>query len=110
MIQISSGLPSTSTVLTRQLSQVTTSRNLSLQDRGRHLFNASAGSFTLTIPSNVFSEGDELEIACPGAGSIVVTPGSGVTLNGGSGSLTCRAGKGAYLKFYSAGNVWIYGG
>jgi len=84
---------------------VSASRNLAIGDVNAVLF--VTGTYTLTIPANTFTAGDQITIVRTGATTVTITAGAGVTLNGVSaGSTTITtAYKMVTLVFQSANEV-----
>lgn len=86
---------------------VSSSRNLAATDYGAVL--SVTGSRTLTIPTGL-AVGAEIEILNYGTGTVTIAAASGVTINGGTSSVTISDQyKSAVLKCM-ASNVWVIQG
>jgi len=62
-------------------SNANTAITLASGDEGKYIRTTAATAVTVTIPSSVFSTGDEILIEQAGAGQVTVAAGTGVTLN-----------------------------
>jgi len=62
-------------------SNANTAITLASGDEGKYIRTTAATAVTVTIPSSVFSVGDEIIIEQAGAGQVTVAAGTGVTLN-----------------------------
>ena len=93
---------------------VDTNATLTLQDNvheGAFIYSNAAGATTITIDpfsSEPFAEGTEIKIMRGAAPpSVSVTPGSGVSLNGGTGSITIAAAYGTITLKQLSVDVWV---
>jgi hypothetical protein len=93
---------------------VDTNATLTLQDNvheGAFIYSNAAGATTITIDpfsSEPFTDGTEIKImrgATPP--SVAVTPGSGVSLNGGTGSIAIAAAYGTITLKQLSVDVWV---
>lgn len=90
------------------MTSVGASRNLATSDVNSVLY--VTGAYTLTIPSGTFSAGDQITIIRTGASTVTITPGSGVTINGSTSSLTITtAYRAITLIFQASGTVYAIG-
>lgn len=90
-----------------------TTYTLVLGDAGKLIEMSNASPITLTVPPNssvAFAVGTQITLVQTGAGTVTVSPGSGVTISS-NGSLTDLGGQYAIAVLYKqATNVWILGG
>lgn len=90
-----------------------TTYTLVLGDAGKLIEMSNASAITLTVPPNAdvaFAVGTQITLVQTGAGTVTVSPGSGVTISS-NGSLTDLGGQYAIAVLYKqATNVWILGG
>jgi hypothetical protein len=93
---------------------VDTNATLTLQDNvheGAFIYSNAAGATTITIDpfsSEPFAEGTEIKIMRGAAPpSVSVTPGSGVSLNGGTGSIAIAAAYGTITLKQLSVDVWV---
>jgi hypothetical protein len=66
-------------------------------DVGKRIVMNVASGNTVTINNSVFAVGDEIFIACKGAGSTTVTAGAGVTINTASSLVLAQHGGGTLI-------------
>lgn len=90
--------------------QTGTTYTLVVGDVGEYVTLSNAAAITLTVPNNVFSTGDTVNLVQLGAGQVTVAAGSGVTINS-QGSKTKIAGQYgvATLLFTSASVAILFG-
>lgn len=93
---------------------VDTNATLTLQDNvheGAFIYSNAAGATTITIDpfsSEPFAEGTEIKIMRGAAPpSVSVTPGSGVSLNGGTGGIAIAAAYGTITLKQLSVDVWV---
>jgi hypothetical protein len=86
---------------------VNSSRTLTLDDAGEHLY--ATASLTLTIPQSTFVVDQEIEVAAD-EGTITIAVSGSVTINASTTSFAVNAGKIAVIKFRSPNNARIWGG
>tara|TARA_R110002020_G_scaffold3144_2_gene14418 strand:- start:1155 stop:1829 length:675 start_codon:yes stop_codon:yes gene_type:complete len=93
---------------------IDTNATLTLQDNvheGAFLYSNSASPTTITIDpfsSEPFTNGTEIKIMRGGSSpSLSVTPGSGVTLNGGTGSIAIGSAYGTLTIKQLEVNTWV---
>lgn len=100
-------------IIAKKPTVVDTNTAITLQDgvhEGVFLFSNSASPVTVTIDpasSEPFADGTEIKIMRGGAGALSVTPGSGVSLNGGSGSVSIGAQYGTITLKAISTDVWV---
>lgn len=76
--------------------QTGTSYTLDATDSGKLVTLSNAGAITLTVPSSVFSAGEQINIAQTGAGQVTLAQGSGVTINSNGATATAPAIRAQY--------------
>ena len=89
--------------------QTGTSYTLDLADVYKAVTFENAAAITATIPPNssaAFPVGSILYVGKKGAGDIALTPGNGVTLNGGNGAITLSQQWGLRLLWQATENAW----
>lgn len=85
--------------------------SLVLADAGKFITSSTTGTIVITIPTNAsvaFPVGTKIEIGQIGSGGVVLTPATGVTLNGGSAVVGFDTGSyqsGTLLKI--ATDTWV---
>ena len=100
-------------IIAKKPTVVDTNTAITLQDgvhEGVFLFSNSASPVTVTIDpasSEPFADGTEIKIMRGGSGALSVTPGSGVSLNGGSGSISIGAQYGTITLKAISTDVWV---
>ena len=100
-------------IIAKKPTVVDTNTAITLQDgvhEGVFLFSNSASPVTVTIDpasSEPFADGTEIKIMRGGSGALSVTPGSGVSLNGGSGSISIGAQYGTLTLKAISTDVWV---
>ena len=100
-------------IIAKKPTVVDTNTAITLQDNvheGVFLFSNSASPVTVTIDpasSEPFADGTEIKIMRGGAGALSVAPGSGVSLNGGSGSISIAAQYGTITLKAISTDVWV---
>lgn len=100
-------------IIAKKPTVVDTNTAITLQDgvhEGVFLFSNSASPVTVTIDpasSEPFDDGTEIKIMRGGSGALSVTPGSGVSLNGGSGSVSIGAQYGTITLKAISTDVWV---
>jgi hypothetical protein len=100
-------------IIAKKPTVVDTNTAITLQDgvhEGVFLFSNSASPVTVTIDpasSEPFADGTEIKIMRGGAGALSVAPGSGVSLNGGSGSISIAAQYGTITLKAISTDVWV---
>lgn len=77
--------------------QTGTSYSLVASDKGKLVSCTNAAAITLTVPANIFSAGDKVNVAQRGAGAITVVGGSGMVLNPPPGLSLVTEGQYAYF-------------
>lgn len=80
--------------------QTGTTYTLAVGDKGEMVTLNNASAITLTVPANVFVDGDRVDILQYGAGQVTVAAGSGLTLRS-SGSKLKLSGQ------YSGATIWF---
>ena len=71
--------------------QTGTTYTLALTDVGRYVTLSNAASITLTVPANIFSAGDTVNVVQLGAGQVTIAAGASMTVNAESSKLKLRA-------------------
>ena len=100
-------------IIAKKPTVVDTNTAITLQDgvhEGVFLFSNSASPVTVTIDpasSEPFADGTEIKIMRGGAGALSVAPGSGVSLNGGSGSISIGSQYGTLTLKAISTDVWV---
>jgi|13_taG_2_1085334.scaffolds.fasta_scaffold17378_3 hypothetical protein len=100
-------------IIAKKPTVVDTNTAITLQDNvheGVFLFSNSGSTVTITIDpasSEPFADGTEIKIMRGGAGALSVAPGSGVSLNGGSGSISISAQYGTITLKAISTDVWV---
>ena len=100
-------------IIAKKPTVVDTNTAITLQDgvhEGVFLFSNSGSTVTITIDpasSEPFADGTEIKIMRGGAGALSVAPGSGVSLNGGSGSISIGAQYGTITLKAISTDVWV---
>jgi len=100
-------------IIAKKPTVVDTNTAITLQDNvheGVFLFSNSASPVTVTIDpasSEPFADGTEIKIMRGGAGALSVAPGSGVSLNGGSGSISIGSQYGTLTLKAISTDVWV---
>jgi hypothetical protein len=100
-------------IVAKKPTVVDTNTAITLQDNvheGVFLFSNSGSTVTITIDpasSEPFADGTEIKIMRGGAGALSVAPGSGVSLNGGSGSISISAQYGTITLKAISTDTWV---
>jgi len=100
-------------IIAKKPTVVDTNTAITLQDsvhEGVFLFSNSASPVTVTIDpasSEPFADGTEIKIMRGGSGALSVAPGSGVSLNGGSGSISIGSQYGTLTLKAISTDVWV---
>ena len=100
-------------IIAKKPTVVDTNTAITLQDgvhEGVFLFSNSASTVTVTIDpasSEPFADGTEIKIMRGGSGALSVAPGSGVSLNGGSGSISIGSQYGTLTLKAISTDVWV---
>ena len=100
-------------IVAKKPTVVDTNTAITLQDNvheGVFLFSNSGSTVTITIDpasSEPFADGTEIKIMRGGAGALSVAPGSGVSLNGGSGSISIGAQYGTITLKAISTDTWV---
>ena len=100
-------------IIAKKPTVVDTNTAITLQDgvhEGVFLFSNSASPVLVTIDpasSEPFADGTEIKIMRGGSGALGITPGSGVSLNGGSGSISIAAQYGTITLKAISTDVWV---
>lgn len=83
-----------------------TTRALVATDAGKYLYSTGADAVALTIPADIFTADDEINLFQAGAGQLSIVAGDGVSIiSKGSNLKLSETGSGAVLKYISA-NTW----
>ena len=90
--------------------QTGTTYTLVIGDVGEYVTLNNAASITLTVPANVFSAGDTINVVQLGAGQVTMVAGAGATLNS-QGSKLKLTGQyaAATILFTSATAAVVFG-
>ena len=111
--QMSGTISGNQNIIAKKPTVVDTNTAITLQDNvheGVFLFSNSASTVTITIDpasSEPFTDGTEIKIMRGGAGALSVAPGSGVSLNGGSGSISIGSQYGTLTLKAISTDVWV---
>lgn len=88
---------------------LSSTRDLVATDANKHLYSESTSTWTVTVPTAIFSGSAEIEFSADSTGDILITPGAGFTINGASTAVICSSGTSGYLKFRSPSSARWYG-
>lgn len=97
------------TVGARPKVEIATSMTISASDVGKHLYYQGTTPITITVPTGLTQFG-ELEVAQLGTGTVTLSSGSGMLLNGVAANITLNRFTALVVVIYASANAAVYGG
>lgn len=93
----------------RQIATPVTSLTFQHTDSDTYQNCLNTSTLTLTVPSTttIFNVGTEIEVARNATGAVMVTPASGVTINGVTASISVSKQYGIIVLKLIANNTWV---